>query len=51
VNRSPEREAILFSVHDIPILQAFGLYREEPEISLHRREPPLVPAYVARQKQ
>ncbi len=28
-NRSAKEEAILFSMHDAPILQAFGLYREE----------------------
>ena len=28
-NRSGKEEAILFSMHDLPILKAFGLYREE----------------------
>ena len=28
-NRSSKDEAILFSMHDSPILRAFGLYREE----------------------
>jgi len=28
-NRSAKEEAILFSMHDIPVLKAFGLYREE----------------------
>lgn len=28
-NRSQNEEAILFSMHDLPILKAFGLYREE----------------------
>jgi gentisate 1,2-dioxygenase len=28
-NRSATEEAILFSMHDIPVLKAFGLYREE----------------------
>jgi gentisate 1,2-dioxygenase len=28
-NRSGKDEAILFSMHDLPILKAFGLYREE----------------------
>ena len=28
-NRSAKEEAILFSMHDLPILKAFGLYREE----------------------
>ena len=30
-NRSTKEEAILFSMHDRPILKAFGLYREEAE--------------------
>ena len=34
-NRSGTHEAILFSVNDIPVFQALGLYREEPEESLH----------------
>ena len=33
VNRSPDKPAYLFSVNDTPILQAFGLYREEAESS------------------
>ncbi len=28
-NRSTSEEAILFSMHDVPILKAFGLYKEE----------------------
>lgn len=44
VNRSKSDEAILFSVNDIPVLEAFGLYREEPENSLCAVEPPSVPA-------
>jgi len=28
-NRSAKEEAMLFSMHDAPVLQAFGLYREE----------------------
>jgi gentisate 1,2-dioxygenase len=28
-NRSSTDEAILFSMHDAPVLKAFGLYREE----------------------
>jgi len=28
-NRSANEEAILFSMHDVPILEAFGLYKEE----------------------
>jgi gentisate 1,2-dioxygenase len=30
-NRSAKEEAILFSMHDLPILRAFGLYREEAQ--------------------
>ena len=44
VNRSKTEEAILFSVNDIPIVSAFGLYREEPENSLHTMQTPAVPA-------
>jgi 1-hydroxy-2-naphthoate dioxygenase len=29
VNRSPSQDAILFSVHDTPVLRSLGLYREE----------------------
>jgi gentisate 1,2-dioxygenase len=32
-NRSRNEEAILFSMHDLPILRAFGLYREEQRAS------------------
>jgi gentisate 1,2-dioxygenase len=32
-NRSSTQEAILFSMHDTPILKAFGLYREEQQES------------------
>ena len=39
VNRSSNQPAYLFSVNDIPILRAFGLYREEPEISLGEVDP------------
>ncbi len=34
VNKSSDEPAYLFSVNDIPILRAFGLYREEPQASL-----------------
>jgi len=44
VNRSNSQEAILFSVNDIPIVEAFNLYREEPENSLHTTQTPQVPA-------
>lgn len=39
VNRSSSEPAYLFSVNDIPILRAFGLYREEPEISQLQLDP------------
>jgi 1-hydroxy-2-naphthoate dioxygenase len=48
INRSKTEEAILFSVNDIPVYQAFGLYREEPEESLHTVAAPLVPAPPSR---
>jgi 1-hydroxy-2-naphthoate dioxygenase len=48
-NKSDGEEAILFSVNDIPVLQAFGLYREEPENSLHSTKPPRVPGQKAGQ--
>ena len=44
INRSKSEEAILFSVNDIPIVEAFDLYREEPENSLHTTQAPQVPA-------
>jgi 1-hydroxy-2-naphthoate dioxygenase len=44
INRSKSSEAILFSVNDIPVLNAFGLYREEPENSLGAVEAPQLPA-------
>ena len=44
INRSRGDEAILFSVNDIPIVSAFGLYREEPENSLGAVAAPPVPA-------
>lgn len=43
INRSKTSEAILFSVNDIPVLRALGLYREEPEISLNTLRAPPVP--------
>jgi 1-hydroxy-2-naphthoate dioxygenase len=47
INRSKTKEAILFSVNDIPIVSAFNLYREEPECSLHAIQGPQVPAVSA----
>jgi len=44
INRSRTEEAILFSANDIPVFQAFGLYREEPEESLQMKPAPLVPS-------
>jgi 1-hydroxy-2-naphthoate dioxygenase len=40
-NLSAGEEAVLFSVHDMPLLEAIGLYREEPENTL--RTTPLPP--------
>lgn len=34
-NRSSGEEAILFSMHDTPVLKAFGLYREERKSESH----------------
>jgi len=34
-NRSAQEEAILFSMHDAPVLKAFGLYREEGKGDSH----------------
>jgi 1-hydroxy-2-naphthoate dioxygenase len=46
VNGSAAEEAILFSVHDIPALEALGLYHEEPERSAGRATAPVPPADV-----
>lgn len=43
VNRSSRQPAILFSVNDIPLLDVLGLYREEPECTLHANLQPAVP--------
>ncbi len=51
VNRSSSDEAILFSVHDIPMLQAFDLYYEEPENSFRARPAPLVPPVPEKSEQ
>ncbi|HTM06853.1 MAG TPA: cupin domain-containing protein [Verrucomicrobiae bacterium] len=42
-NESKSDDAILFCVNDIPVLSAFGLYREEPENSLGTAAAPAVP--------
>jgi len=34
-NRKPKEEAVLFSMHDTPVLKAFGLYREEEQDQSH----------------
>ena len=39
INRSGSESATLFSVNDIPVFNAFGLYREEPTNSLGAIEP------------
>jgi len=35
VNNASKEEAILFSLHDTPVLQAFGLYLEEEQGDSH----------------
>jgi gentisate 1,2-dioxygenase len=35
VNRSQTEEALLFSMHDKPVLDAFSLYREEGDGKSH----------------
>jgi gentisate 1,2-dioxygenase len=47
-NNSTSDDAILFSVNDIPILNAFGLYREEPENSLGASSAPQAPPVRAK---
>jgi gentisate 1,2-dioxygenase len=36
VNRDPGERAILFSVHDTPVLRALDKYREEPLAVAHQ---------------
>lgn len=48
VNLSTREPAILFSVSDEPLLQAIGLYREDPEPASYLQPPPVVPAELAR---
>lgn len=43
INGSAKEEAILFCVNDIPVVTAFGLYREEPENSLAAQAAPPPP--------
>ena len=45
INRSTE-DAVLFSVNDIPTLQALDLYYEEPELSVGTYPVPPVPANI-----
>ena len=47
INSSASEEAILFTVHDIPMLRALGLYREEPKNSLGTRALTPVPGDIA----
>jgi gentisate 1,2-dioxygenase len=42
-NRSRSESAILFSVNDVPVFRALGLYREEPEESAQSKPAPLPP--------
>jgi 1-hydroxy-2-naphthoate dioxygenase len=46
INRSRSEDAILFSVNDIPTLQALGLYYERPEQSLASQDWPAVPGDI-----
>jgi 1-hydroxy-2-naphthoate dioxygenase len=50
INDSHEDDAVIFSVNDIPALQALDLYHEEPECSLHQSPWPIVPGELARQQ-
>jgi gentisate 1,2-dioxygenase len=50
INDSRDDDAVIFSVNDIPALQALGLYYEEPECSLRRSPWPIVPGELARQQ-
>jgi gentisate 1,2-dioxygenase len=43
INGSHDGEAVLFSVSDAPLLEALGLYREQPELSLRKMRPPVKP--------
>jgi 1-hydroxy-2-naphthoate dioxygenase len=47
-NASNGEELVLFSVHDIPVLRALGLYREDPVGQVGAQPPPAVPADLAR---
>ena len=42
-NRSKTEAAILFSVNDVPVFRALGLYREEPEGTVQSVPAPLLP--------
>jgi gentisate 1,2-dioxygenase len=46
VNSSASEDAILFTVHDIPMLRALGMYREEPEGTLGIGALPPVPGDI-----
>jgi gentisate 1,2-dioxygenase len=48
INRSTSQQALLFSVSDAPALAALGLYREEPQSTLHANPYPIVPADMVR---
>jgi gentisate 1,2-dioxygenase len=47
-NANPREELVLFSVHDIPVLRALGLYREDPAGQVAATTPASVPADLAR---
>jgi 1-hydroxy-2-naphthoate dioxygenase len=47
-NASERDELVLFSVHDIPVLRALGLYREEPTGQVGCMPPARIPGDLAR---
>jgi gentisate 1,2-dioxygenase/1-hydroxy-2-naphthoate dioxygenase len=50
VNRSTGTPAVLFSATDAPVLDALGMYREEPHPSFGTEPYPRVPGDLARQR-
>jgi 1-hydroxy-2-naphthoate dioxygenase len=48
INRSHSQEAVLFCCSDVPVLQALGMYREEPSSSVHSYPVPPVPGNLLR---
>jgi 1-hydroxy-2-naphthoate dioxygenase len=50
VNRSSSTPAVLFSATDAPVLEALGMYREEPHRSFGVAPGPTVPGDLARRR-